>query len=59
MTTVLLFECRDSEAGGFSIEGIETGNITDDGNTLSCFSSHLTSFAVLADATGPGDTVMN
>ena len=55
----LLFKYRDGEAGGFSEEGITLGGITDN-NTLSCFSTHLTSFAVLVDATsGSGDTVSN
>ena len=34
------------------MEGITTSNATGDDNILSCFSSHLTSFAVLVDATG-------
>ena len=42
---------RDGNMGGFSEEGITQGDITD-GNTLSCFSNHLTSFAVLVDTTG-------
>ena len=48
---VLLFGQRNGKAGGFSEEGITPGGIIYN-NTLSCFSNHLTSFAVLVDATG-------
>ena len=51
MMIILLFGSRNGDRGGFSEEGITQGGITD-GNTLSCFSNHLTSFAVLVDATG-------
>ena len=51
-----MFKYRDGEAGGFSDDGITQGGIID-GSTLSCSSSHLTSFAVLVDTTGTRDTV--
>ena len=50
ITTVI--EYRDGEVGGFSMKGITTSSTTGDDNILSCFSSHLTSFAVLVDAAG-------
>ena len=52
LVVTFIFVSSSSSMGGWSRSGLDMDDITSDSSEVTCLSSHLTSFAILVDASG-------
>ena len=52
MLSLLPADSRPLRVGGWSMSGLDRDDVASSSSEVTCFSSHLTSFAILVDASG-------
>ena len=52
MLSLLPADSRPLRVGGWSMSGLDRDDVASSSSDVTCFSSHLTSFAILVDASG-------